>query len=132
VVESRLEGEVGQEIAFHQVIDGVVHDSGGIPMSGYHLELDGTVQRSEGSLALKFALGTVAGARWYEGSGFLASATRDNNGSVTYQFVGTYAMRSDQVQVPGAPLQGRMVALISVWRDGTIYVGAFTMLEATA
>jgi RNA polymerase sigma-70 factor (ECF subfamily) len=132
VAESRLEGEVGQEIAFHQVIDGVVHDSVGSPMWGYQLELDGTAQRSEGSLALKFALGTADGARWYEGTGFLASVTRGDNGSLTYQFVGSYALRSDQVSVPGAPLQGRVVALISVWRDGTIYLGAFTMLEATA
>jgi hypothetical protein len=132
LAESRLEGEVGQDMAFRQVIDGVVHDSGGSPMWGYHLELDGTAHRSEGSLALKFALGTGDGARWYDGSGFLASVTRDDNGSLTYQFVGNYAMRSDQVSVPGAPLQGRVVALVSVWRDGTIYGGAFTLLEATA
>jgi RNA polymerase sigma-70 factor (ECF subfamily) len=130
--ESRLEGAAGQEISFHQVINGVVHDNAGSALWGYYLELDGAAGRSDGNLALKFVLGTAEGGRYYDGDGFLASATRNDNGSVTYQFVGAYAMRSDQAPVLGAPLQGRIVATISVWRDGTIYVGSFTMLEASA
>jgi hypothetical protein len=96
------------------------------------LELDGATGRSDGSVALKFVLGAGEGGRWYDGDGFLASATEANNGSVTYTFVGGYTLRSDQVPLLGAPLQGRIVTSISVWRDGTIYLADFQMLEASA
>jgi len=58
-------------------------------------------------------------------------------GSATYRFVGDYDLRPDQLALEDGlpeqmPVTGRMVASLSVWQDGTIYLGEFNLLETTA
>ena len=56
-------------------------------------------------------------------------------GSFTYRFVGDYKLRPDEAEQDGErpaglPTAGRVAASVSIWQDGTIYFGAFTLLEA--
>jgi hypothetical protein len=129
---SNLEGKLGGNLSFSQAIKGAVSDARGGSAWPFYLEQSGVVDASSGQLDYKFVLSSVDGPRWYEGSAFLASDTMSKNGSMTYRFVGGYSLRADQEPSTTAPVRGRLVSSISVWSDGTIYVGSFTLLEASA
>jgi RNA polymerase sigma factor (sigma-70 family) len=129
---SNLEGKLGGDVSFSQVMKGAVTDAQGESAWPFYLEQSGTVDPSSGQLDYKFVVSSADGPLWYEGSAFLASSTLSKNGSMTYRFVGGYSLRADQEPSMTAPVQGRLVSTIEVWSDGTIYSGSFTLLEASA
>jgi hypothetical protein len=130
---SHLEGEVGGQVSFRQVVRGTVRDAQGRALWQFYLELDGAAAGSDGHLTYKLVLGSGDGPSWYEGEAVLASSTNGEGRSTLYQFVGGYAVPADQVPPAGGePVGGRVAATIGVWGDGTIYFGSFTLLEASA
>jgi RNA polymerase sigma-70 factor (ECF subfamily) len=127
---SSMEGDLRAEVTLRQAVKGAVADTNGHPLWPYYLEFEGTAGRTEGALVFKLVISPDgASPYWYDGEGFLSSATRGEHGSMTYSFVGGYQLRPDQ-EALGVPVQGRFSARVGVWPDGTIYLGSFTLLEA--
>jgi hypothetical protein len=128
---SNVDANGSDKVAFRQAVRGAVLSNEGEPLWPIYLEYEGRANRDEGELSYAFIVPSPDGPRWYEGTGFLATATPGEHGSVTYQFVGGYSLRQDNLPVTGLPAEGRVVATVSVWEDGTLFGASFTFLEAS-
>ena len=132
LVSSSVEGTVGGDLSFAQVVRGAAYDSAGDPTWPFYLSWAGAVGPAGGHLGSEFMLSSVAGMYWYEGAAVVAAVTTNEDGSTTYRFRGTYELRPDQDPVAGIPVSGALSASVGVWADGTLFVGSFALHESPA
>ncbi len=131
LVSSSLEGEVGGDVTFAQSIEGVVTDAAGDPTWPFSLTLSGAAGPSGGRIEYGFTLTSVAGEYAYEGGAVLAEAGADSrDGSRFYRFYGTYESVPGPDALAGIPQRGFLRATLSIWPDGTIFLGSVDLSEA--
>ncbi len=129
-MSASAQGTVQDGLAFSQVVEGAIRDAQGDPAWSFHLEFSGRATGAEGSLEHRFVLWSLAGPYTYSGQASLASVTVGEDGVVTYAFAGTYALEDGQAPVAGVPTRGTLAATLSVWPDGTLFAGSFSLAEA--
>ena len=117
---------------FSQGIRGGARDAAGDLTWPFSLQQWGQVRADGGQLAFRFTLSSGAGNHLYGGSAALAEAVELDDGAVAYRFEGTFDLRNAPQPVAGLPWRGFVSATISVWPDGTIYAGSFSIQDAPA
>lgn len=131
LVSASTGGTIQDGFTFSQVVEGAVRDAQGDPAWSFHLEFSGRATGVEGSLEHRFALWSLAGPYSYAGEASLVGAAVGEDGAVTYTFVGSYALDEGQEPVAGVPQRGTLTVSLSVWPDGTLFGGSFTLTEAS-
>lgn len=117
---------------FSQGIRGGASDSEGDLAWPFSLLQWGQVGPEGGRIEYRFGLTSVAGLFRYQGVGSLAETVRNEDGSALYRFEGTFELvDSSAAPAPGLPIRGFVSIRIGVWQDGTIYVGSFTLQDAS-
>jgi hypothetical protein len=130
-----VSGDVGGSLSFAQEIKGTARAPDGRALWPFYLTHSGSIDDSDGALSYSLVLGTEEAPFWYDGSASLAAVIRGKAGSYTYRFVGDYRLRPSETDPDapppaGMPHGGRVAMSLSIWQDGTIYLGAVTLLEA--
>lgn len=120
---------------FSQVVHGGVVDASGEATWPFWLVQEAHVGPdlpAGGTFGYRFGLSSgVAGGFLYGGVASLAETIEHEDGSTTYRFEGTFDLVGIQIPPAGIPYRGFVSATMSVWADGTIYDGSFSLVEAT-
>jgi RNA polymerase sigma-70 factor, ECF subfamily len=129
--ESQLEA-TDTGFTFSQTLRGGALDAEGDVTWPFALLQWGDVDGSTGSLDFRFTLDSGSGRYLYAGTASLAKSSQDAQGGVIYRFEGTFDLTDGGDLVAGLPSRGFVSTTLSVWPDGTIYGGSFSLQDAEA